>query len=171
MCVDSIASESYKGQDEEPASGQVGPTYALLMESFSGEYCCTAIAYGFRLNSFPTFCSLQSVSSAYRISVASPEMGKLEGAEAVAEVCDPHTNIGEAFGRRRRFYDLIDSFFGGVRQTGFLHVTPHVGELVADRIVPDGQLGALLRGHGFVQTHGFPDPKAGGCSVRVTSLS
>lgn len=48
-------------------------THALETSSLSGEPCCTAIANGLRLNSLPIDVSLQLVSAAYRISVASPE--------------------------------------------------------------------------------------------------
>ena len=48
-------------------------TYASFNRSFSGDPFCTARAYGFLLNSSPTICRSQLVSSWYRMSVASPE--------------------------------------------------------------------------------------------------
>ena len=51
----------------------------------------------------------------------------------------------------------LNGFVASFGEATLLHKSPHIGELVWDRIVPHSQLGPILRTHWLIQRHIFPN--------------
>lgn len=68
------------------------PSYALLNWSFSGDPCCTDMAYGFRENSSPTIWRSQLVVVKYFISVASPRKANPEAVDELRTLSTASSN-------------------------------------------------------------------------------